>query len=125
MMMMTMGSFPFSFFSAQDFMALVPWYSKRPPEEETINDPTNSRHYWRFRKRILSLRVPASFWANSTNTHTHLWSLLLQALTSTSRRFSKTRNGFKKSIHWWTTRIASHTAGSMLDERKRQREGGG
>ena len=26
--------------------AAVPW---RPAKEETINDPTNPKHYWRFR----------------------------------------------------------------------------
>ena len=31
-------------------MALSAKYCERPAEEETINDPTNPRHYWRFRK---------------------------------------------------------------------------
>ena len=30
-------------------MALSPSFSSRPAEEETINDPTNPRHYWRYR----------------------------------------------------------------------------
>ena len=25
------------------------YINERDPKEETINDPTNSRHYWRFR----------------------------------------------------------------------------
>ena len=33
----------------QDFMALSPSFGSRPAEEETINDPTNPRHYWRYR----------------------------------------------------------------------------
>ena len=37
-------------FPAQDLLALAEEYAAtRPAEEETINDPTNNRHYWRFR----------------------------------------------------------------------------
>lgn len=30
-------------------MALSPKYMGRPAAEETINDPNNPRHYWRYR----------------------------------------------------------------------------
>lgn len=33
----------------QDWLALSPAYYGRPAAEETINDPTNPRHYWRWR----------------------------------------------------------------------------
>jgi len=36
----------------QDLLALSPIYGQRPAEEETINDPTNPRHYWRFRLHV-------------------------------------------------------------------------
>jgi len=40
-------------FPAQDLLALAEEYSAtRPAEEETINDPTNNRHYWRFRLHV-------------------------------------------------------------------------
>jgi 4-alpha-glucanotransferase len=33
----------------QDWLALSPRYYGRPAAEEIINDPTNPRHYWRWR----------------------------------------------------------------------------
>ena len=33
----------------QDLVALSPKYMGRPAAEETINDPNNPRHYWRYR----------------------------------------------------------------------------
>ena len=30
-------------------MALSPTYCQRPAHEEVINDPTTTKHYWRFR----------------------------------------------------------------------------
>lgn len=33
----------------QDWLALSGAYYTRKAEEETINDPTNARHYWRYR----------------------------------------------------------------------------
>lgn len=39
-------------FPLQDIMALKSVYAQRPAKEETINDPTNPRHYWRFRLHI-------------------------------------------------------------------------
>eukprot|EP00249_Psilotum_nudum_P013227 c24228_g1_i1 orf=868-2340(-) len=39
-------------FPLQDILALKENYAKRPAEEETINDPTNTKHYWRFRLHI-------------------------------------------------------------------------
>lgn len=36
----------------QDLMALREEYCERPANEETINDPTNPRHYWRFRIHV-------------------------------------------------------------------------
>jgi hypothetical protein len=35
-----------------DLLALKEDYSKRPATEETINDPTNPKHYWRFRVHV-------------------------------------------------------------------------
>lgn len=35
--------------SVQDWLALLPRYYSRPSAEEAINDPTNKRHYWRWR----------------------------------------------------------------------------
>jgi len=31
-------------------LALKEEYTARPAIEETINDPTNPKHYWRYRK---------------------------------------------------------------------------
>eukprot|EP00850_Spirogloea_muscicola_P013966 SM000097S24819 [mRNA] locus=s97:544160:552835:+ [translate_table: standard] len=42
----------FAIFPIQDLMALKDKYSERPAAEETINDPTNPRHYWRFRLHV-------------------------------------------------------------------------
>lgn len=39
-------------FPIQDLMALSADYSRRPAAEETINDPTNPHHYWRFRMHV-------------------------------------------------------------------------
>ncbi|KAG0604636.1 hypothetical protein M758_10G186000 [Ceratodon purpureus] len=39
-------------FPLQDLMALKDDYANRPANEETINDPTNPRHYWRFRVHV-------------------------------------------------------------------------
>jgi 4-alpha-glucanotransferase len=39
-------------FPIQDLLALKEDYTKRPTREEIINDPTNPRHYWRFRLHI-------------------------------------------------------------------------
>ena len=33
----------------QDWMALSDKYTDRSARDETINDPTNPRHYWRYR----------------------------------------------------------------------------
>lgn len=40
--------------SYQDLLALKDKYTARPAAEETINDPTNPKHYWRFRKLFFS-----------------------------------------------------------------------
>ena len=37
----------------QDLLALSAKYATRPAAEETINDPTVRRHYWRFRSHVL------------------------------------------------------------------------
>ena len=40
-------------FALADVLAMDGKYiNERDPNEETINDPTNSRHYWRFRFHI-------------------------------------------------------------------------
>lgn len=39
-------------FPLQDILALKEEYTKRPAAEETINDPTNPKHYWRFRVHV-------------------------------------------------------------------------
>lgn len=36
-------------FPLQDLLALKEKYAKRPAAEETINDPSNPKHYWRYR----------------------------------------------------------------------------
>lgn len=36
----------------QDILALKEVYAQRPAKEETINDPTNPRHYWQFRLHV-------------------------------------------------------------------------
>ncbi|KAM7270713.1 hypothetical protein ACFE04_029927 [Oxalis oulophora] len=36
----------------QDLLALKADYTKRPANEETINDPTNPKHYWRYRVHV-------------------------------------------------------------------------
>lgn len=38
--------------SVQDLMALSSTYTDRPSMDEVINDPTNSRHYWRYRVHV-------------------------------------------------------------------------
>jgi 4-alpha-glucanotransferase len=35
--------------SVQDWLSLTPRYYSRSAKEETINDPTNPNHYWRWR----------------------------------------------------------------------------
>ncbi|CAM6114987.1 unnamed protein product [Calypogeia fissa] len=39
-------------FPIQDFLALREEYTSRPATEETINNPTNPKHYWRFRLHV-------------------------------------------------------------------------
>lgn len=39
-------------FPLQDLMALSPALAGRPAAEETINDPTNAEHYWRYRMHV-------------------------------------------------------------------------
>lgn len=39
-------------FPLQDLLALREEYTTRPAVEETINDPTNPKHYWRFRVHV-------------------------------------------------------------------------
>ncbi|CAN1256475.1 4-alpha-glucanotransferase DPE2 [Linum perenne] len=39
-------------FPLQDLLALKEEYTKRPANEETINDPTNPKHYWRYRVHV-------------------------------------------------------------------------
>lgn len=39
-------------FPLQDLLALKEEYTIRPAVEETINDPTNPKHYWRFRVHV-------------------------------------------------------------------------
>ncbi len=36
----------------QDVMGLSAEYIQRPAAEETINDPTNPKHYWRYRMHV-------------------------------------------------------------------------
>jgi 4-alpha-glucanotransferase len=50
-------------FPIQDVLALDERYAKRPALEETINDPTNPKHYWRFRIHVAceELLANASF----------------------------------------------------------------
>ena len=42
----------YSHVTLQDLLALSPSYNRRPAMEEIINDPTNPRHYWRFRIHV-------------------------------------------------------------------------
>ncbi|XP_062166587.1 4-alpha-glucanotransferase DPE2 isoform X2 [Alnus glutinosa] len=39
-------------FPLQDLLALKEEYTARPAAEETINDPTNPKHYWRYRTHV-------------------------------------------------------------------------
>ncbi|RWW24391.1 hypothetical protein GW17_00011320 [Ensete ventricosum] len=39
-------------FPLQDLLALREEYTTRPAVEETINDPTNPKHYWRYRVHV-------------------------------------------------------------------------
>ncbi|GLT77809.1 hypothetical protein SLA2020_493660 [Shorea laevis] len=39
-------------FPLQDLLALKEEYTTRPSTEETINDPTNPKHYWRYRVHV-------------------------------------------------------------------------
>lgn len=39
-------------FPLQDLLALKEKYTRRPATEETINDPTNPKHYWRYRVHV-------------------------------------------------------------------------
>ncbi|KAK6127179.1 hypothetical protein DH2020_039063 [Rehmannia glutinosa] len=41
-----------SIFPLQDLLALKEEYMTRPAVEETINDPTNPKHYWRYRAHV-------------------------------------------------------------------------
>ncbi|CAI9782890.1 unnamed protein product [Fraxinus pennsylvanica] len=40
-------------FPLQDLVALKEEYTTRPAAEETINDPTNPKHYWRYPSLLL------------------------------------------------------------------------
>lgn len=40
-------------FNDQDLLALKEEYTTRPATEETINDPTNPKHYWRYRMCLI------------------------------------------------------------------------
>ncbi|WMV13724.1 hypothetical protein MTR67_007109, partial [Solanum verrucosum] len=44
-----------SIFPLQDLLALKEDYTTRPAVEETINDPTNPKHYWRYRMCLCPL----------------------------------------------------------------------
>lgn len=45
-------------FHVQDLLALKDKYTTRPATEETINDPTNPKHYWRYRMyRLLFFKL--------------------------------------------------------------------
>lgn len=44
--------------SVQDLLALSEAYSGRPAQEETINDPTVRKHYWRYRWTFTHCQVP-------------------------------------------------------------------
>lgn len=39
-------------FTLQDLMATSAQYYDRPAAEETINDPANANHYWRYRMHV-------------------------------------------------------------------------
>ena len=41
----------------QDLIALSDKYNMRPANEETINDPTVRKHYWRYRCRSNVLHI--------------------------------------------------------------------
>ncbi|XP_073158543.1 4-alpha-glucanotransferase DPE2-like [Henckelia pumila] len=41
-----------SIFPLQDLLALKEEYMTRPAVEETINDPSNPKHYWRYRVHV-------------------------------------------------------------------------
>ncbi|KAH7511699.1 hypothetical protein FEM48_Zijuj12G0010400 [Ziziphus jujuba var. spinosa] len=42
-------------FPLQDLLALKDEYTTRPATEETINDPTNPKHYWRYHKELIGI----------------------------------------------------------------------
>ncbi|CAI9782888.1 unnamed protein product [Fraxinus pennsylvanica] len=44
-------------FPLQDLLALKEEYTARPAAEETINDPTNPKHYWRYRFPMTRVHV--------------------------------------------------------------------
>ncbi|KAK6942118.1 Carbohydrate binding module family 20 [Dillenia turbinata] len=44
-------------FPLQDLLALKEEYTTRPAAEETINDPTNPKHYWRYRVHVTVERL--------------------------------------------------------------------
>lgn len=46
-------------FLPQDIFALMPRYSQRPAKEEVINDPTVTKHYWRYRCACCALLCSA------------------------------------------------------------------
>ena len=46
-------------FPIQDLMALSAALASRPADEETINDPTNHEHYWRYRMHVRMEEVAA------------------------------------------------------------------
>ncbi|GBG70561.1 hypothetical protein CBR_g6687 [Chara braunii] len=39
-------------FPIQDLMALREEYARRPAQEETVNNPRNNRHYWKYRVHV-------------------------------------------------------------------------
>eukprot|EP01025_Chloroclados_australasicus_P005211 TRINITY_DN11504_c0_g2_i4.p1 TRINITY_DN11504_c0_g2~~TRINITY_DN11504_c0_g2_i4.p1 ORF type:complete len:160 (+),score=8.79 TRINITY_DN11504_c0_g2_i4:148-627(+) len=39
-------------FPIQDILALRKYYATKSPKDETINDPGNAKHYWRYRVHV-------------------------------------------------------------------------
>eukprot|EP00967_Tisochrysis_lutea_P011678 scaffold13133_cov20-Tisochrysis_lutea.AAC.1 len=67
----------------QDIMALSARYHDRPAAEECINDPTNPKHYWRFRWARAYVHVCVHVHARGHQTERHF--LILEGLHTSLR----------------------------------------
>lgn len=72
-------------FPLQDLLALKEEYTTRPAAEETINDPTNPKHYWRYRVHVT---------LETLSGDEDLKATIKDLVTSSGRSYPVTEGGF-------------------------------